>query len=461
MPKPISVLQSISFIGLFASSSFSRYDRVHVTKGRPIGKMPLIEAVAIVQRPSARQTLSNFRGVKAPVSVNQHYRWWLAVCCVLVATSAKAAQTVREPFLGVKLYHRTETSPRLLNINVVEIDLSAPGIRFQVSPAGPQPRPLGSNPGFENQPMETIRQAPRLYADAAGAQIAINASYFSSQTIGGVFWANNLGLTVSNGDKYSPWQVGDYTDNNFDDALNITQTNQAFLVKMPPSVPTGFETLPPVSLYNTVTGKERLLQNGNVRVTPSTAYDPRTAIGLTASNTKLLLMTVDGRQPDVSDGVSLFELANYMAEFGATNAIGMDGGGSTELAMNFYGDGSPAELVNSPSESERLVGTSLAVFALPNGDYNDNGVVDAADYVVWRNSIGGQVAYDAWRQRFGSVAGSGSSLAADGGVPEPSGLVSAFIAFLGLLALRANSNRRYDFVRDPAIRNAPARRVFC
>ncbi len=61
------------------------------------------------------------------------------------------------------------------------------------------------------------------------------------------------------------------------------------------------------------------------------------------------------------------------------------------------------------------------------GDYNGNGVVDAADYVQWRNggplqndpTPGVQPAdYNFWRSRFGAIAGVGSGVA--GGVPEPS-----------------------------------------
>lgn len=72
------------------------------------------------------------------------------------------------------------------------------------------------------------------------------------------------------------------------------------------------------------------------------------------------------------------------------------------------------------------------------GDYNLNGIVDAADYVVWRNTLGeigdGLVAdasensvidaddLDAWRGNFGSVGlgiGNGNSLRTDVTVPEP------------------------------------------
>jgi hypothetical protein len=67
------------------------------------------------------------------------------------------------------------------------------------------------------------------------------------------------------------------------------------------------------------------------------------------------------------------------------------------------------------------------------GDYNDNGTVDAADYVLWRDggALANEVAdpgtisqadYEEWRARFGntSAGGAGASLAA---VPEPASLL--------------------------------------
>lgn len=66
------------------------------------------------------------------------------------------------------------------------------------------------------------------------------------------------------------------------------------------------------------------------------------------------------------------------------------------------------------------------------GDYNGNGKVDAADYVVWRNGDSPddtQAGYDLWKSRFGvgEASGSGSSLSA---VPEPAGLVLALVAIV-------------------------------
>jgi hypothetical protein len=77
------------------------------------------------------------------------------------------------------------------------------------------------------------------------------------------------------------------------------------------------------------------------------------------------------------------------------------------------------------------------------GDYNGDGLVDAADYTVWRDTLGsttdlaadgdGSGAIDAadyslWRQNFGAGASS-ASLAGAGAVPEPASLVFA----IGLL----------------------------
>lgn len=383
------------------------------------------------------------------MSVTTHWCSWLVLVIALGASAASAAQVVTQPFLGVRHIHQTETSPRPLNINVVEIDLSAPGLSFQMTPGGPHPRPLGTN----GIPMETIRQTTRQYANAVGAEIAINGSFYSTACTGCSNWANNLGITASNGDKYSPWELPSSAD--FDDALNITPSNQATIVKMPASIPTGYETNPPQTLYNSVTGNHRLVLNG-ANVAPTSCslcpVNPRTAVGTTADN-KLLMMTVDGRQTGFSEGLTMVELANYMLSYGATNAINLDGGGSTTMVMNYYGDALAAQVLNSPSDgSERSVGTNLAVFALPNGDYNGDGVVDAADYVVWRKTIGGQFAYDAWRARFGSTSGSGSGFASGSSVPEPSlgGLIS--LAIYGLFTLRAcggfrTAKSRYSSVR--------------
>ena len=172
------------------------------------------------------------------MSVTKDLGCCLAIIVALLPTVAPT-QVVTEPFLGVQRIYETETSPRPLKINVAIIDLIAPDISFRVTPRAPG----YPGPYINGSPGETKRQTTRQFADAIGAQLAINADYYAT-TSSDPSWANNLGLTGSNGDMYSPWEGGQ--EANFRNALNITSTNQATVVQRPTSVPTGFETVPTV-----------------------------------------------------------------------------------------------------------------------------------------------------------------------------------------------------------------------
>jgi hypothetical protein len=57
------------------------------------------------------------------------------------------------------------------------------------------------------------------------------------------------------------------------------------------------------------------------------------------------------------------------------------------------------------------------------GDFNNDGLVDARDYVVWRQNSGGPLNFAAWRSHFGMTYGSGTVGGFGTGVPEPSALL--------------------------------------
>ncbi|MEX2308955.1 MAG: autotransporter-associated beta strand repeat-containing protein [Pirellulales bacterium] len=76
------------------------------------------------------------------------------------------------------------------------------------------------------------------------------------------------------------------------------------------------------------------------------------------------------------------------------------------------------------------------------GDFNNDNVVDAADYVIWRKFIGTPEAYNAWRANFGNTAGSGSGGNAHS-APEPTAFVLS-VLFAPLVTRRRNR-------RDPAM----------
>src|SRR5690606_35601535 len=66
------------------------------------------------------------------------------------------------------------------------------------------------------------------------------------------------------------------------------------------------------------------------------------------------------------------------------------------------------------------------------GDYNQDGSVDAADYVVWRRDDGSVPGYGDWRSNFGTSSAGGGAI---GTVPEPSAL-ALLVILAGWAVLR-------------------------
>ena len=93
---------------------------------------------------------------------------------------------------------------------------------------------------------------------------------------------------------------------------------------------------------------------------------PRTLVGTDAAGRFLLLLTVDGKQPAYSEGLTLEEATDLLVEQGAHTAIQLDGGGSATLVRQ-EADGR-VRLVNTPTNFriagwERVVATHLGVYA--------------------------------------------------------------------------------------------------
>jgi hypothetical protein len=115
---------------------------------------------------------------------------------------------------------------------------------------------------------------------------------------------------------------------------------------------------------NIISGTPQLIRNGRIEITRElegngqkfvTDRHPRTAIAKLKDG-KLLLVVVDGRQPNYSTGMSLNSLAELLLEFGAVEAINLDGGGSSAMVVE-------SKLVNKPSDAagERAVSDALMV----------------------------------------------------------------------------------------------------
>jgi hypothetical protein len=129
-------------------------------------------------------------------------------------------------------------------------------------------------------------------------------------------------------------------------------------------------------LEEAIGGGPRIIRDGRVSIefeeeglASSLERNPRTAVGYTQDEKTLFLVTVDGRQPGYSVGMSLLELADLMshklADFtrahrNAYQALNLDGGGSSTMVVR-------RDVVNRPSEptGERQVANSLLLVAVP------------------------------------------------------------------------------------------------
>jgi len=81
---------------------------------------------------------------------------------------------------------------------------------------------------------------------------------------------------------------------------------------------------------------------------------PRTAVGVTDAG-KLLLVEVDGREQDYSEGLTLEELSYLMIDLGSVKAVALDGGGSSEMVVK-------GKVVNHPSDDkERPISYGLVI----------------------------------------------------------------------------------------------------
>lgn len=125
------------------------------------------------------------------------------------------------------------------------------------------------------------------------------------------------------------------------------------------------EKLPAVkTVEDFVGGVPQLIKNGKIDITwqaekTSKAFvethHPRTAVAKLKDG-KFLMAAIDGRSEE-SGGISLPDLAALLVEFGATDAMNLDGGGSTTMFLN-------GKIVNKPSdkEGERAVSDAILVF---------------------------------------------------------------------------------------------------
>ncbi len=202
---------------------------------------------------------------------------------------------------------------------------------------------------------EAGESAAVLYTPAVGVQNRPRGVLGLSR-VDGTPW---VGLKIGETNRVRLRTGGRASGGGNEAALFLNSDLQSRARQLPPDSVFQIRTLTQPDLRGVLAGiggGPALVHHGQAqaaRAAKSNERHPRSALGWNARY--YFLVTVDGRQPDWSIGVTLPMLAESMVSLGCEEAINLDGGGSTELWLN-------GRILNRPCYGrERPMATGLAV----------------------------------------------------------------------------------------------------
>jgi hypothetical protein len=241
------------------------------------------------------------------------------------------------------------------------IDLSDPNVKVRVSRGGADP----DGPGE----WQTTLMPPTKIADREGFDLVVNGDFFSAyktvdaegaaaqkQFVGGRP-AKVTGPAVTDGDKWGP---------------AADKKRGVFFIDAngKPGVAEGKDV--PSDTREAIAGSDVVVRNGKNVAPPDgkpasfpRGPHPRTAVGYRDDGKTLVLVVIDGRKKGVAVGMSLNEVAEVMLRYGCTDAVNLDGGGSSMIGIRNPKSGQ-MEIKNNPSDGkERSVANVLGVTVVP------------------------------------------------------------------------------------------------
>ena len=227
----------------------------------------------------------------------------------------------------------TRSSPRPLRIHHLKVALDTRRLDVFTLP-GDDPDGAGPAESQLTQPIDLFRKFHALAAVNANAFSGLNAkpddaNWFEGRAV------DMHGLVVSDGKVLSP----------------VEQGRTSFWIDRAGKPHIG--TPKPTDTVVTAVADWSSQLMIDSRIVPDPAVQtlhPRTALGFDDTGKWLLLIVVDGRQPGLSEGVTLYELAGILKARGCSQAINLDGGGSSIMLVQEPGD--CVRTVNSPSGKE-------------------------------------------------------------------------------------------------------------
>ena len=222
-----------------------------------------------------------------------------------------------------------------LAIHVLEIDLAHPQVALVVTPKEP------------HEGRAYRAQTTTEFVARHALRAAVNGGFFDP------FRGGSPG-----GEDYYP-RSGDPVD-----GVPGPKPNGTVCIAKPARVTVELGERCAGAVDHALTAGPMLLAGGAMQSwTLKQARHPRTAFGISADRRRAWMVVVDGRQPPWSVGATLEEMAAIFRRLGASDAVNLDGGGSTAMVVS---DGAGPRVVNSPIHSgvpgrERPVANHLGV----------------------------------------------------------------------------------------------------
>lgn len=227
---------------------------------------------------------------------------------------------------------------RDLVVHVISVDLTSDTMAFATTPAD------------RSQQMEFIAKRTSTYLAETGAILAINASYFlpfAGGSPGGEDYyphegmpASASGAVLADGEVVSPVEI------DLDLRVNAMVCFEGMKLAIADGqvCPAGFDSGVAAGPMLLASGERRAFDRFDNRYAMTPA--PRTAIGMSADGKRGWIVVADGRQEGYSTGASLEDMTTLFIELGASDAINLDGGGSSTLVVE--GADEAPRLLNRP-----------------------------------------------------------------------------------------------------------------
>lgn len=232
---------------------------------------------------------------------------------------------------GIDYRLRRSCMPRPNRVHVLRVDLASgkiqPAVVLAADPDGAGPAEAALTPPLQlaDDPavLAFVNTNPwDSFADADGRK---DRSWFEGQPV------DVLGLASAGGRMRSPPQPGPAS-------IWFHGRGKVSMGECPADS----------AIQEGLAGFQPIVREGAVVAARGGPVHPRTAIGVDSSGNLLWLVVVDGRQPQHSEGMTLWELGRLMRRLGCWTAINMDGGGSSILGL--AGADGRLRIVNSPSD---------------------------------------------------------------------------------------------------------------